>query len=135
MTLEELIMDKKKRTKRKRRLTKDERKRQIRDWCTFYRRNWDIYAVERLQINLKMFQRLVIHLIGVSDIFYLMCSRGLSKTFMAALAAFIECLLYPNSHIVLTAATLKTAKKMVTDKMQDELCGRFSPVLNCMYEN
>ena len=124
MTLEELIMDKKKRTKRKRRLTKDERKRQVRDWCTFYRRNWDIYAVERLKINLKMFQRLVIHLIGVSDIFYLMCSRGLSKTFMAALAAFIECLLYPNSHIVLTAATLKTAKKMVTDKMQDELCAR-----------
>ena len=135
MTLEELIMDKKKRIKRKRRLTKDERKRQVRDWCTFYRRNWDIYAVERLKINLKMFQRLVIHLIGVSDIFYLMCSRGLSKTFMAALAAFIECLLYPNSHIVLTAATLKTAKKMVTDKMQDELCGRFSPVLNWMYEN
>lgn len=135
MTLEELIMEKKKRTKRKRRLTKDERKRQVRDWCTFYRRNWDIYAVERLKINLKMFQRLVIHLIGVSDIFYLMCSRGLSKTFMAALAAFIECLLYPNSHIVLTAATLKTAKKMVTDKMQDELCGRFSPVLNWMYEN
>ena len=67
MTLEELIMEKKKRIKRK---------RQVRDWCTFYRRNWDIYAVERLQINLKMFQRLVIHLIGVSDIFYLMCSRG-----------------------------------------------------------
>ena len=89
MTLEELIMDKKKRIKRKRRLTKDERKRQVRDWCTFYRRNWDIYAVERLKINLKMFQRLVIHLIGVSDIFYLMCSRGLSKTFMAALAAFM----------------------------------------------
>ena len=135
MTLEELIMEKKKRTKRKRKLTKDERKRQIRDWCTFYRRNWDIYAVERLGINLKMFQRLVIHLIGVSDIFYLMCSRGLSKTFIAALAAFIECLLYPNSHIVLTATTIKTAKKMVTDKMEDELCGRFSKVLNWMYEN
>ena len=135
MTLEELIMEKKKRTKRKRRLTKDERKQQIRDWCTFYRRNWDIYAVERLGINLKMFQRLVIHLIGVSDVFYLMCSRGLSKTFIAALAAFIECLLYPNSHIVLTATTIKTAKKMVTDKMEDELCGRFSKVLNWMYEN
>ena len=135
MTLEELIMEKKKRTKRKRRLTQDERKRQIRDWCTFYRRNWDIYAVERLGINLKMFQRLVIHLIGVSDVFYLMCSRGLSKTFIAALAAFIECLLYPNSHIVLTATTIKTAKKMVTDKMEDELCGRFSKVLNWMYEN
>ena len=76
MTLEQLIMDKKKKAKRTRKLTDDERKRQVRDWCTFYRRNWDIYATERLQINLKTFQRVVIYLIGVSDIFYLMCSRG-----------------------------------------------------------
>lgn len=62
-------------------------------------------------------------------------NKKLSKTFMAALAAFIECLLYPNSHIVLTATTMKTAKKMVTDKMEDELCGRFSPVLKWMKEN
>lgn len=136
MTLEELIVEqRKRRKKRKRKLTKDERKRQIRDWCTFYRRNWDIYATDRLQINLKPFQSIVLYLIGVSDVFYLMCSRGLSKTFMAALAAFIECLLYPNSHIVLTATTMKTAKKMVTDKMEDELCGRFSPVLKWMKEN
>ncbi|MBQ3502097.1 MAG: hypothetical protein IJA72_00325 [Clostridia bacterium] len=136
MTLEELIVERRKRAKNKRRkLTKDERKRQVRDWCTFYRRNWDIYATDRLGINLKPFQAIVIYLIGVSDVFYLMCSRGLSKTFMAALAAFIECLLYPNSHIVLTATTMKTAKKMVTDKMEDELCGRFSPVLKWMKEN
>lgn len=135
MTLEELIMDKKKRTNRKRRLTKDERRTQVRDWCTFYRRNWDIYATDRLGINLKPFQAVVIYLLGVSDVFYLMCSRGLSKTFLAALAAFIQCLLYPNSHIVLTATTIKTAKKMVTDKMEDELCGRFSHVLHWMKEN
>lgn len=76
MTLEELIMDKKKRTNRKRRLTKDERRTQVRDWCTFYRRNWDIYATDRLGINLKPFQAVVIYLLGVSDVFYLMCSRG-----------------------------------------------------------
>ena len=135
MTLEELIREKRKRTKRKRKLTKEERKKQVRDWCTFFRRNWDIYATERLGINLKMFQRIAIYLIGVSNIFFLQCSRGMSKTFMAALAAFIECLLYPNSHIVLTATTIKTAKKMVTEKMEDELCGRFSKVLNWMYVN
>lgn len=76
MTLEELIREKRQRTKRKRKLSDVERKNQIRDWCTFYRRNWDVYATERLQINLKTFQRVVIYLIGVSDIFYLMCSRG-----------------------------------------------------------
>ena len=62
-------------------------------------------------------------------------NKKLSKTFLAALASFIQCLLYPNTHIVLTATTIKTAKKMVTDKMEDELCGRFSKVLNWMKEN
>ena len=135
MTLEELIMDKKKRSKREHKLTKDERKRQVKDWCTFYRRNWDVYAVDRLGINLKPFQALAIYLMGVSDVFYMICCRGLSKSFMSALASFIQCLLYPNTHVVLTATTIKTAKKMVTDKMEDELCGRFSPVLNWMKEN
>lgn len=135
MTLEELIREKRQRTKRKHRLTDTERKNQIRDWCTFYRRNWDIYATERLGINLKTFQRIVIYLIGVSDIFYFLCSRGNGKTFLAALAAFIKCLLYPHSYIVLTATTIKTAKKMVTEKMEGELCGRFSKVLNWMYVN
>lgn len=133
--MEQLIMERKKRQKHKRKLTKEERKRQIRDWCTFYRRNWNIYATDRLGINLKPFQEIMLYLLGISNVFFMQCGRGLSKTFMAALAAFVKCLLYPNSEVVLTATTIKTAKKMVKEKMEGELCGRFSPVLHWMYEN
>lgn len=134
MTLEELIMEKKKRTRRKRKMTKDERRRQVRDWCTFYRRNWNIYARYELGISLKPFQEIMIYLMGVSNVFYMMCGRGLSKTFLAALGGFIKCLLYPHSEVVLTATTIKTAKKMVKNKMEDELCDRFSPKLKWMQE-
>ena len=134
MTLEELIRDKKKRTKRKRALTPDERKGQVRDWCTFYRRNWNIYAKYELGISLKPFQEIMIYLMGISNVFYMMCGRGLSKTFLAALGGFIKCLLYPHSEVVLTATTIKTAKKMVKNKMEDELCDRFSPKLKWMKE-
>ena len=134
MTLEELIRDKKQRTKRKRVLTPDERKRQIRNWCTFYRRNWNIYAKYELGISLKPFQEIMIYLMGISNVFYMMCGRGLSKTFLAALGGFIKCLLYPHSEVVLTATTIKTAKKMVKNKMEDELCDRFSPKLKWMKE-
>ena len=102
--------------KRKRKLTPDERKRQVRNWCTFYRRNWNIYAKYELGISLKPFQEIMIYLMGISNVFYMMCGRGLSKTFLAALGGFIKCLLYPHSEVVLTATTIKTAKKMVKTK-------------------
>lgn len=120
--------------KRKRKLTPDERKRQVRNWCTFYRRNWNIYAKYELGISLKPFQEIMIYLMGISNVFYMMCGRGLSKTFLAALGGFIKCLLYPHSEVVLTATTIKTAKKMVKNKMEDELCDRFSPKLKWMKE-
>ena len=134
MTLEELIFERKKRIKRKRKLTPEERKRQVKDWCTFYRRNWNIYAKYELGISLKPFQEIMIYLMGVSNVFYMMCGRGLSKTFLAALGGFIKCLLYPHSEVVLTATTIKTAKKMVKNKMEDELCDRFSHKLKWMKE-
>ena len=134
MTLEELIFERKKRIKRKRKLTPEERKRQVKDWCTFYRRNWNIYAKHELGISLKPFQEIMIYLMGISNVFYMMCGRGLSKTFLAALGGFIKCLLYPHSEVVLTATTIKTAKKMVKNKMEDELCDRFSPKLKWMKE-
>ena len=76
ITMEQLIMERKKRKKRKRKLTKEERKRQIRDWCTFYRRNWNIYATDRLGINLKPFQEIMLYLLGISNVFFMQCGRG-----------------------------------------------------------
>jgi hypothetical protein len=40
-------------------LTEEERKTQIKKWTTFYRRNIDIYAEERLRIKLRPFQRIM----------------------------------------------------------------------------
>lgn len=74
--MEQLIMERKKRQKHKRKLTKEERKRQIRDWCTFYRRNWNIYATDRLGINLKPFQEIMLYLLGISNVFFMQCGRG-----------------------------------------------------------
>lgn len=76
ITMEQLIMERKKRQKHKRKLTKEERKRQIRDWCTFYRRNWNIYATDRLGINLKPFQEIMLYLLGISNVFFMQCGRG-----------------------------------------------------------
>lgn len=114
--------------------TVDEEKERIKNWTTFYRRNWDIYAIKELGINLKWFQEIVIYLIGISNVFFLMCSRGLSKSFMTALSATIQCMLYPDTEIVITATTIKTAKKFVQKKIENELCGKMSDKLNYLYK-
>ena len=43
-------------------------------------------------------------------------------------------MLYPYSEVVLTATTIKTAKKMVKNKMEQELCGKMSPKLKYFYD-
>ena len=132
----QILLSKRKQEKEKvKPLTKEERKRQVKKWTTFYRRNWNIYAKKELGISLYFFQEVIVYLMGVSQVFFLMCGRGLSKSFLSALASFIQCCLYPNSEVVLTATTIKTAKKMVKNKMEGELCGAFSKKLHWLYEN
>lgn len=136
-SLTELIRDRKKaQEKRKRPMTKEELDEQVIDWCDFYRKNWDIYAKYELEMeSLHIFQLFMIYFMGICNYFFLMCGRGLGKSFMTSLGAFITCLLYPKSTVVITATTKPTARKMVKNKMEKELCGGFSPKLKYLYEN
>lgn len=134
--LTQLIKERKEKEKnRPKPITKEKLEEQVTDWCDFYRKNWDMYAKYELGIEaLYTFQLYMIYLIGTSDRFFLMCGRGLGKSFISALCAFIKCLLYPNSTVVITATTIPTATKMVKNKMEGELCNNFSPKLKYLYE-
>lgn len=72
---------KKNKDKKKKPLTTERRKSQVKDWTTFYRRNWNIYAKHELDVPLHLYQEIWIYLMGVSQIFFLMCGRGLSYVF------------------------------------------------------
>lgn len=134
--LQKLIIERRAReAKRPKPMTKHLLEEQVTDWCDFYRKNWDIYAKQELEITaLHPFQEYVLHELGISNVFFFQCGRGLGKSFLASLGSFITCLLYPHSEVVLTATTIKTAKKMVKNKMEGELCGSFSPKLKYLYD-
>ena len=51
----------------------------VKKWCTFYRRNINLYASRHLKIKLHPFQHIMLYLMGVSQVFFAICSRGLSK--------------------------------------------------------
>ena len=104
------------------------------EWITLFRRNWHIFVDMVLQIKLKPFQMLMIYLMGVSDVFFAICSRGLSKTFIVGLAAVVKMLLFPYSEIIITASTIPQANVIVDKKIRDELIKKLSPYLLYLYE-
>lgn len=104
------------------------------EWITLFRRNWHIYVDMVLGIKLRFFQMIMIYLMGISDVFFAICSRGLSKSFIVGLGAICKMNLYPYSEVVITSSTLPQANKMVEDKIRDELIKKLSPYLLYMYE-
>ena len=136
-SLNEIILERKdKEKKRVKPLTQEELDKQVLEWSDFYRKNWDIYATEELGVPLKEFQKYAIHEMGVSDYFFLMCGRGLGKSFDVSLGSFTHCMLRPNATVVIEATTLPTSKRMVQKKMEGELCTeKFSPKLAYLYNN
>lgn len=60
-------------------ISSEEKEQNVIEWITFFRRNWHIYVDMILGIKLRPFQMLMIYLMGVSDVFFAICSRGLSR--------------------------------------------------------
>lgn len=134
--LEKLIKERKqKEEKRKKPIDPEVKKKRLKSWTSFYRRNINLYASHRLQIKLHPFQHIMLYLMGVSQVFFAICSRGASKSFLVALYGICKALLNPYSEIHITATTINQAKKMVKNKMENELCKKLSPILKYFYEN
>lgn len=110
------------------------KKNNIKKWCSLYRRNINLYASRHLMIRLHPFQHIMLYLMGASQVFFAICSRGLSKTFIVGLYSVCKCLLFPYSEVHLTSSTIPQATKMVKEKIEGELCKKLSPVLNYYYK-
>ena len=120
---------KQKEEERPKELSDEEKEENVIHWVTFYRRNMNIFAERYLGIHLYPFQHLMLYLMSVSQVFFAICSRGLSKSFMAGLFAMCKMLLYPYSEIHITSSTIPQAKKLMTEKIENELCKKLSPIL------
>ena len=55
--------------------TNRQKEENIIEWVTLFRRNWHIFVDMVLQIKLKPFQMVMIYLMGVSDVFFAICSK------------------------------------------------------------
>lgn len=97
-------------------------------WNTFMKENYDIFATWYLKLDLFLYQKIMLHLMGKCDLGIIIASRGISKSFMIAIYACCKAILEPNSIIVISSATRGQSLLILKEKIQNELC-KWSPVL------
>lgn len=129
-----LIKRRKRENNRPKKLSEQEKKKRVKQWTTFYRRNINIYIEQRLRIKLRPFQHIMLYLMGRSQTFWAICSRGLSKTFITAIYAVAKSLLYSNCEVIIVSSAIRQANLIITEKIEKELMS-LSPILRQMKED
>lgn len=94
-------------------------------YAGYYRANPQRFCKDVLNLNLKLFQKILIYMMMCSDCFMFLASRGLGKTYLVALYCCVRCILYPGSKIVVTSATYKQAREVVL-KITDDFMKKSS---------
>jgi len=89
-------------------------------WAAFYRCNPQRFAKDYLNINLKLFQKILLYMMMFCNFFMYLAARGQGKTFLTAIFCTIRCILFPKSKIVIASATRTQANEVLL-KITDDL--------------
>ena len=79
------------------------------DWTTFYRRNIHRFIQHYFGVQLYWYQIIWIYFMSICESFVTIASRAAAKSWLIALLAYARGVLYPNSEIVIVAASMKQA--------------------------
>ena len=96
-----------------------ERRDNLIDWVTYYRRNIHRFIEHYFGIKLYGYQVLWIYAMSQSDSHVSICSRASGKTWLLAVFACAIAVLYPDSEIVVVSSTKQQAGIIVEDKIQN----------------
>ena len=74
-------------------------------WCAYYRANPHRFCADYLHLNLHLFQKILICMMGRSTTTVFIGSRGIGKTFLSAIFCVVQCILYPGTKICIASGT------------------------------
>ena len=103
-------------------LSRDEHMRhQMKKWTTYYRLNLHRFVEHYFQMDLYLFQKILLYFMNLNTYFMLVAARGLSKSYMIAVFTCARATLYPGSRIILASGIKKQARLIITEKIEKEL--------------
>ena len=97
----------------------EQRRERLIDWITFYRRNIHRFVEHYFGVKLYFYQKIWLYFMSTRDSFVAIASRASAKTWLVGVLACARAVLYPNSEIVVVAATKEQAGIIVEDKIKN----------------
>lgn len=88
-------------------------------WAAFYRHNPQRFVKDYLNINLKLFQKILLYQMMYNNFFMYIAARGQGKTWLTALFCIVRCILFPKTKICIASAT-RTQANEVLSKIEDD---------------
>lgn len=82
-------------------------------WGSFYRANPHRFCKDYLNIDLKLFQKILLFAMNKSNYFMYIASRGQGKTFLVAIFCVVRCILYPGTKICVCSKNRKQANELM----------------------
>lgn len=82
-------------------------------WAAFFRLNPHRFAKDYLNINLKLFQKILLYEMMCNNFSIYIASRGQGKSWLTALFAIVRCILFPKTKICIASATRPQANEVL----------------------
>lgn len=90
-------------------------------WAAFYRCNPQRFVADYLNIQLKLFQKILIYMMIVSTHFAYFAARGQGKSWLVALYCVVRCILFPGSKIIIASFRKEQAIEIIQKIDEDFL--------------
>lgn len=81
--------------------------------AAYYRENPHKFCSDYLNIRLKLFQKILLVMMNISNYFMFLACRGLGKTFLTAIFCCVRCILYPGTKICVASGRRKQAMEVI----------------------
>lgn len=102
----------------------------IAERCAYYRANPSRFIEDWIPgLHLRMFQKIILWAMAHNDMFYIIASRGIGKTYLMALYGVYKCILYPGTKYVCCSYTFKQGKEILL-KITDDFMQKSSLLRN-----
>lgn len=92
-------------------------------WASFYRANPQRFVEDYLGIKLKLFQKILIFMMNISNFFCYIAARGQGKSFLLAVFCCVRCILFPGTKVIIASGT-RGQSLNILEKIKIELFPR-----------
>ena len=74
-------------------------------WAGYYRANPQRFAKDYLNVNLRLFQKILLFMMNISNFFCYIAARGQGKSWLLAVFCCVRCILYPGTKVCIASGT------------------------------